>query len=337
MDKESVARNLSEWFYTYHVDLYKQGVPFEVYVAKVQSIRRELGGARRVLDTGAGFGVYACLLRILGVPEVVAVDYHREKALVAARLVRYLGLDGVRVLHGDATVLPFRRGSFDAAIALASLSHIREPERALNEVAASLRPGGRLYVFEDNNSTYPGYEKVMRPVWEGAETGVYAGGLPAEKRIPESYIAIRRRMIAERFPDLGPEVLETCARSTRGLYGSQVMEAVEGYLSSGRIRNPRRHLVCNPLNGEFEELPLNPFIVERMFRRAGFEARVKSPVTGPFRGRWRPLKRLVAGVFQVCPAILPWAWPTFAVVGTRRASPNGSGGLRPLSMTVRGF
>jgi SAM-dependent methyltransferase len=309
---------LSEWFTTYHADLYVHGVSFDVYVEKVRAIRRELGSAGRVLDVGAGFGVYACLLRILGIPEVVALDYHAEKARVGARLVRYLGLDGVRVLQGDATAFSFPAGTFDAAIALASLSHIREPERALREVARVLRPGGRVYVFEDNNSTYPGYWKAMSRVWEGAETGHYSADLPPERHQAGSNIELRRAMIRERFPELSPEALDYCARATRGLYGEQIFRAVEGYRAGGRIVNPRRHLVCHPVSGEFEEYPLNPVLVRRMLGQAGFASRLRSPLAGPYRGRRGALVWLASRVLTVWPALLSWTSPVYAVLGVTK-------------------
>jgi SAM-dependent methyltransferase len=317
-DKASVLRGFSEWFYTYHADLYVHGVPFEVYVRKVAGIVRELEGARCVIDLGAGFGVYSCLLRILGVPRVLSMDYHREKSRDAAALVRELGLDGVHVLQGDALALPFKAASVDGALTLACLSHIREPEMALQNLASVLRPGGRVYVFEDNNSTYPGYEKQMSVQWEAAESGNY-DQLPAEKRNAESYLAMRRDLIRGKFPAMSPEALDHCARETRGLYGRAILEAAEAYGRGETIRNPRRHLVCHPVSGEFEEYPLNPALVKRMLAGAGFDPRLRSPHSGPFRGRFRALKAFGAAVFRVCPALLRWASPTFAVVGSRRA------------------
>jgi hypothetical protein len=129
---------------------------------------------------------------------------------------------------------------------------------------------------------------------------------------------MRRDMIRDKFPDLSPEALDRCARQTRGLYGRAVLEAAEAHRRGEPIRNPRRHLVCHPVSGEFEEYPLNPGLVKRMLENAGFDPRLRSPHFGPFRGRFRALKALGAAAFRVCPTLLRWASPTFAVVATRR-------------------
>lgn len=318
-NRSEVTSRLSEWFYTYHADLYVHGIPFELYVRKAEAIRRELADATIVLDVGAGFGVYACLLRILGIPRVVALDYHADKAATARRLAAHLGLDGLSILQGDALAFPFPPASFDGALALASLSHIREPAQAVAKIGTLLRPGGRLYVFEDNNSSYPGYEKNMSRVWEGAETGCYPDGVPPEKKIPESYLDLRRELIRRRYPDLPRESVEHCARATRGLHGWRIFEAVEEHRAGREIVNPRRHLACHPVSGEFEEYPLNPSLVKQMLRDAGLVARLRSPHTGPFRGRFRLLKGIAAGILSVCPALLSWTSPTFAIVAERRA------------------
>ncbi len=315
-DKATVSSRLSEWFYTYHSDLYVHGVPFEIYVRKVARIIGDLGQPRFVLDVGAGFGVYSCLLRILGVSRVVAMDYHAQKARDAAALVRYLGLDGVTVLHGDALAFPFKGRLFDGALTLACLSHIREPEQALRNLADLLQPGGRVYVFEDNNSSFPGYEKQMSKIWEAAESGIYDEGIPSEKQRAESYLAIRKDLIRAKFPDLSPDAVDHCARETRGLYGRHIEAAVDTYRQGKPIQNPRRRFACNPVSGEFEEYPLNPALVKEMLRHAGFDPSLRSPHTGPFRGRSAILKRAAAGILRAFPFLLPWTSATFSVVGT---------------------
>ena len=44
----------------------------------------------------------------------------------------------------DLAALPFRTGTFDAAIHIVTLEHVREPAAVLREIARSLAPGGVL-------------------------------------------------------------------------------------------------------------------------------------------------------------------------------------------------
>jgi SAM-dependent methyltransferase len=44
----------------------------------------------------------------------------------------------------DLIALPFREGTFAAALNVVTLEHLREPQRALAEIARTLAPGGRL-------------------------------------------------------------------------------------------------------------------------------------------------------------------------------------------------
>ena len=46
----------------------------------------------------------------------------------------------------DLTALPFRGGAFDAAIHIVTIEHLREPGRALAEIARTLAPGGPLLI-----------------------------------------------------------------------------------------------------------------------------------------------------------------------------------------------
>ena len=51
-----------------------------------------------------------------------------------------------RTAVGDATAMPFADGSFDRVIAAEVLEHILDDQRAMNELARVLRPGGQAAV-----------------------------------------------------------------------------------------------------------------------------------------------------------------------------------------------
>ena len=93
---------------------------------------RSLSAGTRVLDAGAGEARHKPLF---GRQRYVAVDL-----AVGDTAWNYGHLDAV----ADLCALPFRDGSFAAAINVVTIDHIREPGRALCEIARTLAPGGRI-------------------------------------------------------------------------------------------------------------------------------------------------------------------------------------------------
>jgi SAM-dependent methyltransferase len=94
----------------------------------------------RILDAGCGTG--ALLDRLMSQPgvELFGLDYSGQ-ALAYTR-----GRGHVRLVQGDLTRLPFPDGTFDVITALDVVEHIRDDERALQEVYRVLRSGGVLLV-----------------------------------------------------------------------------------------------------------------------------------------------------------------------------------------------
>jgi SAM-dependent methyltransferase len=108
---------------------------FEVEIEDaVAAFARKLPPDARVLDAGSGEGQYTHLFashRYCGVDLAVgdgAWDYSRVDAIA------------------DLTALPFRAEVFDAAIHIVTIEHLREPGRALSEIARALKPGGSLLI-----------------------------------------------------------------------------------------------------------------------------------------------------------------------------------------------
>jgi sarcosine/dimethylglycine N-methyltransferase len=99
----------------------------------------------RVLDLCAGLGGPARFLASRRGCAVVAVELNAGRAAGAARLTRLVRLHGrVRVVRGDATVLPFAAARFDACLSQEALLHIADKAAVLREAHRVLAPGGRL-------------------------------------------------------------------------------------------------------------------------------------------------------------------------------------------------
>jgi SAM-dependent methyltransferase len=125
--------------------------------------RRVLLGAgirpgMRAADLGCGVGTVTALLAELVGPhgEVVGVDASAAQ-LAQARQRLGPAAASVRFVEASATATGLPPGSFDLVYCRFLLIHLPEPERALAEMYALLRPGG-LLVCEDGDLTSAGSE-----------------------------------------------------------------------------------------------------------------------------------------------------------------------------------
>ena len=76
--------------------------------------------------------------------DAVSID------LARAKMLRGRGLTGAPALvEADALRLPFEDGSFDRVMSICAIEHFDDGERALDEMARVLRPGGELVMSAD--------------------------------------------------------------------------------------------------------------------------------------------------------------------------------------------
>ncbi len=59
----------------------------------------------------------------------------------------------VKLVHGDGARLPFPDGSFDCAITIWLLEHVKDPLAIIREMKRAVKPGGRIILTEVENST----------------------------------------------------------------------------------------------------------------------------------------------------------------------------------------
>jgi SAM-dependent methyltransferase len=100
----------------------------------MQEVARQVPAGDLVLDAGAGDCRYRSLFQGR---RYVGVDTAVGKGL------RYGELD----VLGDLQALPFRDKTFDAALCMNVLEHVRQPERCLGEIHRVIKPQGHLYLM----------------------------------------------------------------------------------------------------------------------------------------------------------------------------------------------
>jgi SAM-dependent methyltransferase len=109
---------------------------FEVRIEEsLEAFGRELSPGSRVLDAGAGECQYR---HLFGHCRYVGVDLG-----VGDATWNYSRLDAL----ADLGRLPFRSGTFDAALNVVVLEHTREPAQVVAELARVLKPGARLLLI----------------------------------------------------------------------------------------------------------------------------------------------------------------------------------------------
>jgi sarcosine/dimethylglycine N-methyltransferase len=111
--------------------------------------RAAIAPGMAVLDVCAGLGGPARFLAHRFGARVTGVDLTHSRCAAGARLTALVRLGPlVRHVRGDAQVLPFRTGAFDAAVSQEGLLHVPDKGAVLSECARVLKPGARL-AFSD--------------------------------------------------------------------------------------------------------------------------------------------------------------------------------------------
>lgn len=112
--------------------------------ARLSALRRhDVKGP--VLDVGCGDGLFASIA-FEGV-EVWGIDIDAEEGRWAAASQAYS-----QVILGDVTRAHLPAAFFETCVANCSLEHVPRIDRALSNIARSLAPGGRAYLFVPNKN-----------------------------------------------------------------------------------------------------------------------------------------------------------------------------------------
>ena len=110
----------------------------------LRAIDRALVGDADILEVGCGTGAMAERINALPGVRLIATDF-------SPRFVELTAARGVDARQADICYLPFDDGSFDVVYAGWMLYHVRDLERALNEVRRVLRPGGTFVAATNGN------------------------------------------------------------------------------------------------------------------------------------------------------------------------------------------
>jgi demethylmenaquinone methyltransferase/2-methoxy-6-polyprenyl-1,4-benzoquinol methylase len=118
----------------------------------------QLPAGARTLDLCTGTAdVAIAVARRSAANTVIGVDFAGAMLALGKEKVASLGLvPRVGLVRGDATCVPIRSATCDAATIAFGIRNVAAPDRALAELARVLRPGARLAILEFGQPRIPG-------------------------------------------------------------------------------------------------------------------------------------------------------------------------------------
>ena len=105
---------------------------------EVEYLRRELKGRNKILDIGCGIGVFEQAL-----PELNLFGLDISEAMLREAKKR----SDKHFVIGNAEKLPFHSSSFDGVFMITTLEFLKNPKRAVEEVARVLTSSGKFVLM----------------------------------------------------------------------------------------------------------------------------------------------------------------------------------------------
>lgn len=119
-----------------------------------------------IADLGTGEGAFALLLAQRA-KKVIAVDTSAKMIEVGRDQALRHGVENVEFRLGDMEEIPISDAEVDLVFFSQSLHHALHPERALEEAARILRPGGRIVILDLAKHRFEEARELYADEWLG--------------------------------------------------------------------------------------------------------------------------------------------------------------------------
>ncbi len=96
---------------------------------------------QKILEAGCGTGNYIVSLTNIG-HDVIGIELQEGRVHLAKKYLKKYGIKEEKVMQGDLQQLPFKDNTFDAIFSHGVIEHIRDHDRAVQELYRVLKPGG---------------------------------------------------------------------------------------------------------------------------------------------------------------------------------------------------
>ncbi len=114
-----------------------------------------------ILDVGCGNGGISLLLADLRPDlQILGMDFEPKPLEDASAYASRNGLKNLTFEQGDAHNLKYADATFDGVVCQTVLTHVRDAETVIREMARVLKPGGIFFAAEFTNSAMANYDNV---------------------------------------------------------------------------------------------------------------------------------------------------------------------------------
>lgn len=157
----------------------------------------ELAPTMRVADVGAGTGYFAVrLARAVSAGKVTATDVEPNMVRFVNERARREGLSNLRAVLATQSASGLPRASVHRILVVHVLHHLSDRGAFARDLAAALRPGGRLFVVDFAVEAHRGPPPSLRIAPASILAEFEAAGLRATVSavsVPDQYIVEARR------------------------------------------------------------------------------------------------------------------------------------------------
>ena len=211
------------------------------------------------VDYGGGCGILSFIALELGFKEVVYNDIYEVSVNDVKLISEAVKYPITHFVEGDikefVSYIETENIIIDICCSFDVLEHIYNLDVWFKEIRKIKSPF-LLYFMTSANGNNPYKNYALKKIHAKAE---YIGSEKAEgwkeRDTNNSFLAIRKQIIATNFPDIENSKLDFLAAQTRGLYKPDIIEKIKKYQKTGVLDYKMKHKTntCDPITGNWAE------------------------------------------------------------------------------------
>lgn len=222
----------------YYLDIYSR------CLVRLSVIMRKPLSEITMVDYGGGHGFLSCLAKYRGAKQVIYIDFNPQAVKTVQAVAEQLGYGPDVMLQGDAATLRRYCAEHnitpDAVLGMDVIEHIYRLEDFFADIH-EINPEMAMLFTTGSTPFNKRVVKRLQQVMVLDEMG--RNGQPG-------FFELRRRAIAQQYPEFTQPELDIWAESTRGLTYADTLKAVETH-TPNLMDDP--YNTCDPATGSWTE------------------------------------------------------------------------------------